>query len=198
MSAGITITQPFAVTFSVDTTPLEIDELGGTLSVPVAANVAVDIQPQASWLKVGQRTSPGDGYWTQQITVSRFSEKVAERSSGVKFLYGAANQSFVVPVTQRRTLYISETALSLTSAGEQQALTLQNTRGASVVWTSSNKSVATVSSSGVVTAVASGDAVITVKSSDGQYSDKVKVSVTLPPPPPEEPEQPEEPESYEL
>ena len=188
VSAGITITQPFAVIFSVDTTPLEVDELGGTLGVSVAANVGIDVTPQASWLKAGKRTEAGDGYWTQQITVARFTEKAAERTSGVKFLYGPANQSFVVPVTQRRTLYISESALTLTAAGQEQTLSLQNSRGAGVVWTSSDTGVATVSASGVVTAVGSGDAVITVKSSDGQYSDKVKVNVTLPPPPAEEPE----------
>ena len=43
VSSGITITQPFNTNFNVDATPLEVDELGGTLGVSVAANVSVDV-----------------------------------------------------------------------------------------------------------------------------------------------------------
>ena len=180
VSAGVTVTQPFTANFSVDVTPLEIDELGGTLGVSVAANVGIDILPQVDWLKVGGRTGEGDGYWTQQIKVSPFTSKMDQRTGNVKFLYGAANQQFLVPVTQMRTLYVTESNITLTEAGQTQALTLMNTKARTVVWSSSNQEVATVSSSGTVTAVASGEAVITVKSSDGKYSDKVNVTVNIP------------------
>ena len=180
VSAGVTVTQPFTANFSVDVTPLEIDELGGTLGVSVAANVGIDILPQVDWLKVGGKTGVGDGYWTQQIKVSPFTSKMDQRTGNVKFLYGAANQQFLVPVTQLRTLYVTESNVTLTEAGQTQALTLMNTKARTVVWSSSNQEVATVSSSGTVTAVASGEAVITVKSSDGKYSDKVNVTVNIP------------------
>ena len=180
VSAGLTVTQPFTANFSVDVTPLEIDELGGTLGVSVAANVGIDILPQVDWLKVGGKTGVGDGYWTQQIKVSPFTSKTDQRTGSVKFLYGAANQQFLVPVTQMRTLYITESNITLTEAGQTQALTLTNTKARSVVWSSSDQEVATVSRSGTVTAVASGEAVITVSSADGRYSDKVYVTVTIP------------------
>jgi hypothetical protein len=144
-------------------------------------------------LSVGKKTDVGDGYWTQQIVVSAFTDKTAQRTGNVKFLYGAANQSVVVTVTQNRTLYISESSISLTEAGQTQTLTLTNTQSRSVVWTSSDTKVATVSSSGIVTPVANGKAVITVKSADGKYSDTVNVTVDLPPVPDPEPEpEPEE------
>ena len=190
VSSGITITQPFNTNFNVDATPLEVDELGGTLGVSVAANVSVDVRSQADWLKVGGKTGVGDGYWTQQIVVSPFTAKTAQRTGNVKFLYAAANQSVLVPVTQTRTLYISESDITLTEDGQTQALTLTNSKAAAVKWSSSNTAVATVSSTGTVTAVANGKAVITVMSTaNSKYTDKVNVVVNIPPPPPP----PEEP-----
>ena len=185
VSSGITITQPFNTNFNVDATPLEVDELGGTLGVSVAANVSVDVRSQADWLKVGGKTGVGDGYWTQQIVVSPFTAKTAQRTGNVKFLYAAANQSVLVPVTQTRTLYISESDITLTEDGQTQALTLTNSKAAAVKWSSSNTAVATVSSTGTVTAVANGKAVITVMSTaNSKYTDKVNVVVNIPPPPP--------------
>ncbi len=197
VSSGITITQPFNTNFNVDATPLEVDELGGTLGVSVAANVSVDVRSQADWLKVGGKTGVGDGYWTQQIVVSPFTAKTAQRTGNVKFLYAAANQSVLVPVTQSRTLYISESDITMTEDGQTQALTLTNSKAAAVKWSSSNTAVATVSSTGTVTAVANGKAVITVMSTaNSKYTDKVNVVVNIPPPPPP-PEEPADGDSDE-
>ena len=197
VSSGITITQPFNTNFNVDATPLEVDELGGTLGVSVAANVSVDVRSQADWLKVGGKTGVGDGYWTQQIVVSPFTAKTAQRTGNVKFLYAAANQSVLVPVTQSRTLYISESDITLTEDGQTQALTLTNSKAAAVKWSSSNTAVATVSSTGTVTAIANGKAVITVMSTaNSKYTDKVNVVVNIPPPPPP-PEEPADGDSDE-
>ena len=131
-------------------------------------------------VSVGKKTGVGDGYWTQLITVSPFTAKTAQRTGNVKFLYAAANQSVVVAVTQNRTLYVTESSITLTEAGQTQALTLTNSQSRSVTWTSSDTSVAKVNNSGTVTAVANGKAVITVKSADGKYSDTVNVTVDLP------------------
>ena len=181
VSSGITITQPFTTSFKVDETPLEVDELGGTLGVNVAANVSVDVKPQEDWLKAGGKTGIGDGYWTQQIVVSPFTSKTAQRNGSVRFLYAAGNQSFTVAVTQNRTLYIAESDITLTKKGETQALTLTNSKSAAVKWSSSNTAVATVSSTGTVTAVANGKAVVTVMSTaNSQYTDKVNVVVNIP------------------
>lgn len=181
VSSGITITQPFTTSFKVDETPLEVDELGGTLGVNVAANVSVDVKPQVNWLKAGGKTGIGDGYWTQQIVVSPFTSKTAQRQGSVRFLYAAGNQSFTVAVTQNRTLYIAESDITLTKKGQTQALTLTNSKAAAVKWSSSNTAVATVSSTGTVTAVANGKAVITVMSTaNSQYTDKVNIVVNIP------------------
>ena len=163
----------------------------------MAANVSVDVRSQADWLKVGGKTGVGDGYWTQQIVVSPFTAKTAQRTGNVKFLYAAANQSVLVPVTQTRTLYISESDITLTEDGQTQALTLTNSKAAAVKWSSSNTAVATVSSTGTVTAVANGKAVITVMSTaNSKYTDKVNVVVNIPPPPPP-PEEPADGDSDE-
>ena len=181
VSSGITITQPFTTSFKVDETPLEVDELGGTLGVNVAANVSVDVKPQVNWLKAGGKTDIGDGYWTQQIVVSPFTSKTAQRNGSVRFLYAAGNQSFTVAVTQNRTLYIAESDITLTKKGQTQGLTLTNSKAAAVKWSSSNTAVATVSSTGTVTAVANGKAVITVMSTaNSQYTDKVNIVVNIP------------------
>ena len=146
----------------------------------VAANVAVTVQAQADWLSVGNKTNMGDGYWTQLIVVSPFTAKAAQRTGTVKFIHAATNESVVVAVTQNRTLFIGEQAVTLTERGQARALTLTNTASRTVVWTSADTGVATVDSSGSVTPVANGTTVITVKSTDGKYSDKVSVTVNLP------------------
>ena len=192
VSAGLTITQPFTANFNVDATPLEIDERGGTLGVSVVANVPVSVQSLNDWITIGGKTGVGDGYWTQQIVVSPLTDKIAQRTGNVKFLYPATNQAVTVAVTQLRTLFISEPAITLTEAGQTQALTLQNTNAKTVTWTSSDTNVVTVSNTGTVTAVANGKAVITVRSTDGKYSDKVNVTVNIPEPPAEEEKEKEE------
>jgi len=116
VSAPLTITQPFTTNFNVDPTPLQVDERGGTLGVNVAANVPVTVQSLSDWITIGGKTGVGDGYWTQQIQVSPFSDKLAQRVGTVKFLYPAANQSVVVTVTQLRTLFIAESAITLIEA----------------------------------------------------------------------------------
>lgn len=186
VTKALTIKQKFTAKFNVDATAIEIDELGGTIGVSVAANVDVSVQAQADWLTLGNKTNVGDGYWTQQISVSRFTDKAAQRTGNVKFLYAAENQSVLVKVTQNRTLFITESAVTLTEEGQAQALTLTNTQSKSVTWTSSDTKVATVSSAGSVKAVANGNAVITVKSADGKYVDTVNVTVDIPEPSKEE------------
>ena len=145
----------------------------------MVANVSVSVQPQVSWLTAGSKTDERDGYWTQNINVSSFSNKADQRQGKVKFLYAAGNDSKTVTVTQKRTLYIKESDVTLTAAGQDSTLTLTNTESRNVTWSSSNKKVATVNA-GKVKAVANGTATITVKSSDGKYSDKCNITVEIP------------------
>ena len=104
----------------------------------------------------------------------------------MKFLYAAGNESKTVTVTQKRTLYIKESDVTLTEAGKDSALTLMNTEARAVSWTSSNTGVVTVNA-GKVRAVADGTAVITVRSSDGKYYDTCNITVEIPEPVEEEP-----------
>ena len=179
VSASLKITQKFNTLFSVDETPVEIDELGGTVGIHVAANVNITVQPMVTWLTLGEKTSQGNGYWTQQIRVSPLKTKVAQRKGKVKFLYEPTNQSFNVEILQNRLLYITESEVTLTEKGGSTGVTLNNTEAMEVKWLSSNTEVATVSSSGKITAVENGNAVITVISSDGKYSDTVNVTVSI-------------------
>ncbi len=179
VSKAVSFKQKFETIFDVDTTAIEVDELGGTFGVNVVANVSVSVQPQVSWLTAGSKTDERDGYWTQNINVSSFSNKADQRQGKVKFLYAAGNDSKTVTVTQKRTLYIKESDVTLTAAGQDSTLTLTNTESRNVTWSSSNKKVATVNA-GKVKAVANGTATITVKSSDGKYSDKCNITVEIP------------------
>ena len=185
VSSGVTIKQPFKSTFNVDATPLAIDELGGTLSVSVSSNVGVTVTSLADWLTVGNKVSGGNGNWTQQINVGRFTAKKESRQGSVKFINTATNESVVVTVTQSRTLFVAESGIDLTDTEKSKPLTLTNTNGLPVVWSSSDTQVATVNSTGTVTAVATGKCVVTVKSSDGKYYDTCNVTVDLPLPPEE-------------
>ena len=177
VSATVNISQKFSTVFNVDESPIEIDELGGTREITVAANVDVIVLPQADWLKVGEKEAGGKGYWTQQIIVSALKNKVAKREGAVKFLHAPTNQSFIVKVTQNRLLYISEQEITLTEGDGPQKPTLNNPNAMEVTWSSSNIEVATVNSTGMVTAVKAGTAEITVTSADKKYTDKVKVTV---------------------
>ena len=175
--ASVTITQKFSVAFSVDESPLVIDELGGTRSISVAANVDIEVLPQNDWLTVGEKKSGGKGYWTQVINVAAFKNKVAQREGTVKFLYAPTNKAFNIKITQKRLLYITEQDISLNKGDESKPVTLNNPNGMEVSWSSSNTSVATVNGTGNVTAGEAGTAEITVSSADKKYSDKVKVTV---------------------
>jgi hypothetical protein len=177
VSATVNISQKFSTVFNVDESPIEIDELGGTREITVAANVDVIVLPQADWLKVGEKKAGGKGYWTQQIIVSALKNKVAKREGAVKFLHAPTNQSFNVKVTQNRLLYITEQEITLTEGDGPQKPTLNNPNAMEVTWSSSNTAVATVNSTGMVTAVKAGTAEITVTSADKKYTDKVKVTV---------------------
>ncbi|MBQ3753277.1 MAG: Ig-like domain-containing protein, partial [Prevotella sp.] len=77
-----------------------------------------------------------------------------------------------------RTLYIKESDVMLTKVGKDSALTVTNTEGRTVSWSSSDKSVATVNA-GKVRAVANGTCTVTVKSSDGKYSDTCNITVEI-------------------
>ena len=177
VSATVNISQKFSTVFNVDESPIEIDELGGTREITVAANVDVIVLPQVDWLTVGEKKAGGKGYWTQQIIVSALKNKVAKREGAVKFLHAPTNQSFIVKVTQNRLLYISEQEITLTEGDGPQKPTLNNPNAMEVTWSSSNIEVATVNSTGMVTAVKAGTAEITVTSADKKYTDKVKVTV---------------------
>jgi hypothetical protein len=179
VSKSITITQKFDASFSVDDTPQEIDELGGTIEISVTANVDVEVKPQVTWLSVGKKTNEGDGYWTQQITVESLTSKVESRTGKVQFRYAAGGKTVNVEITQKHLLYISESEITLTEVDATKELTLNNSEAMKVKWTSSDEKVATVNSSGKVTAVGKGKAVITVKSEDGKYSDTVDVVVDI-------------------
>ena len=179
VSKAVSFKQKFETIFDVDTTAIEVDELGGTFGVNVVANVSVSVQPQVSWLTAGSKTDERDGYWTQKINVSSFSNKTDQRQGKVKFLYAAGNDSKTVTVTQKRTLYIKESDVTLTAAGQDSTLTLTNTESRSVTWSSSNMGVATVNA-GKVKAVADGTATITVISSDGKYFDRCNITVEIP------------------
>ena len=191
VSAGLTITQPFTANFNVDATPLEIDERGGTLGVSVAANVPVSVQSLNDWISIGSKTDVGDGYWTQQIVVSPLTDKVAQRTGSVKFLYPTTNQAVTVAVTQNRTLFIKDTSILLTEDGQKE-FNYTNSQSKTVTWTSSNPNVATIVSTTnekyTVKPVANGKTKITVRTADGKYSDTVNVVVDIPEPEPEEPE----------
>ena len=175
--ASVTITQKFSVAFSVDESPITIDELGGTRSITVAANVDIEVLPQDDWLTVGEKKAGGKGYWTQVINVAAFKNKVAQREGTVKFLYAPTNKAFNIKITQKRLLYITEQEISLNEGDESKPVTLNNPNGMEVSWSSSNTSVATVNGTGNVTAGEAGTAEITVSSADKKYSDKVKVTV---------------------
>lgn len=174
---SVTITQKFSVVFSVDESPLVIDELGGTRSISVAANVDIEVLPQNDWLTVGEKKSGGKGYWTQVINVAAFKNKVAQREGTVKFLHAPTNKAFNIKITQNRLLYITEQEISLNEGDEPKSVTLNNPSGMEVSWSSSNTEVATVNGTGNVTAGEAGTAEITVTSADKKYSDKVKVTV---------------------
>lgn len=85
-----------------------------------------------------------------------------------------------VPVTG---VSLSKTELSLIKGNtEQLSATIfpADASNKSISWTTTDKSVATVSSSGLITAIGGGTADIIVTALDGSYSDKCRVTVTVP------------------
>ena len=85
-----------------------------------------------------------------------------------------------VPVTG---VSLSKTELSLIKGNTEQlsaTISPADASNKSISWTTTDKSVATVSSSGLITAIGGGTADIIVTTLDGSYSDKCRVTVTVP------------------
>ena len=85
-----------------------------------------------------------------------------------------------VPVTG---VSLSKTELSLIKGNTEQlsaTISPADASNKSISWTTTDKSVATVSSSGLITAIGGGTADIIVTTLDRSYSDKCRVTVTVP------------------
>ena len=173
----ITINQAFKVVFAIDPASIELDELGGEISVKVNANIAVDVYCDDDWVTEGLIETIDDDNFVRKFHVKPFTDKRRSRTTKITF-ENAAFQIYdrTVTVTQVRKLYIVENSISLTE-GERLAVELRNSTDGEVTWTTSNDKVATVTKDGTIVGVSQGRATITVKSADGKYSDTVTVNV---------------------
>ncbi len=166
----------FVPFFSLPVKTYTIDELGGTVTMSANTNLTqFDIYPtlEDTWASLADVQFPEKNVAKILFSISPFSKKEASRETTIK-VYDSN-----VTITQVRNIFIEETAFTILQQ-DSKTLTLHNTNGEAVVWSSSDETVATVDENGTVYGVSDGTATITVASADGKHTDTVSVTIEKP------------------
>ena len=186
----VKINQKFTPSYNFEKTEYTVDELSQEISVSYSSNVKFNVSASDSWITIGNQTVTDDSNYVQILNVEEFTKKKDSRTATVDFL--AYVQKAVgdkvtevkqtLTITQNRTLYIPDDTIQV-QYGDSAVISVTNTGGYSLIWSSDDKSEFTVDTTGQVKCVgADGDekAVITVKSKDGKYSDQIIAVVDKP------------------
>jgi len=166
----------FVPFFSLPVTTYTIDELGGTVTMTANTNLTqFDIYPtlEDTWASLADVQFPEKNVAKILFNISPFSKKEANRETSIQIYNND------VTITQVRNIFIEETEFTMLQQ-DSKTVTLHNTNGDAVVWSSSDETVARVDENGNVLGVAPGTAIITVSSADGKHTDTVKVNVEKP------------------
>ena len=192
LEAQVTVTQLFTgflkITDPVKTKTIEIDEVGGLVSIGINTNVAFDTDiDQVNWLKSDGREQIDDENFKQKLKISPLTDKIASRTAEITFkakddTYGIEPQTIVI--SQSRSLFIKDDEITLLP-DSVRTIELYNGTGSKVTWTATSIEpkdvvVAKVDATGKVTGVTPGTAKITVTTEDGAHTDNIIVTVKEP------------------
>jgi hypothetical protein len=186
----VKINQKFTPSYNFEKTEYTVDELSQEISVSYSSNVKFNVSASDSWITVGNQTVTDDSNYVQVLNVSQFTKKKDSRTATVDFL--AYVQKAVgdkvtevkqtLTITQNRTLYIPDDTIKV-QYGDSAIVSVNNTGGYSLKWSSDDEKEFTVDTTGQVKCIGNdGDekAIITVKSKDGKYSDQIMAVVDKP------------------
>ena len=174
-SEEITITQKAKNEIEVSTKEITVDELGGTISFDVNANVDYKITSNSEWIKETRAATRGLKATTHQFTIEALGNS-ENRQGTITIANEDLKITRTVTIKQRQTFYFNNAEVTVL-VDKTNKLSITNLTNQTISWSSSDESIATVNNEGIVTGMKHGDATITAKTADGKHITTCKIMV---------------------
>ena len=169
----ITITQKAKIGIEIPTKEFTVDELGGTITIKINANVDYKLTSNDAWIKEPSKTR-GLTSNEHQFTIDPLGD--GENRTGTITVSSKDLSNQTITIKQRQTLAFNKAEVTIL-VDKTNKLSITNLTGQELQWSSSDESIATVNKEGEVTGMKKGDATITAKSADGKHEATCKVLV---------------------
>ena len=169
----ITITQKAKIGIEIPTKEFTVDELGGTITIKINANVDYKLTSNDAWIKESSKTR-GLTSNEHQFTIEALGD--GENRTGTITVSSKDLSNQTITIKQRQTLAFNKAEVTIL-VDKTNKLSITNLTNQELQWSSSDESIATVNKEGEVTGMKKGDATITAKSADGKHEATCKVLV---------------------
>lgn len=169
----ITITQKAKIGLEIPTKEFTVDELGGTITIKINANVDYKLTSNNEWIKEPSKTR-GLTSNEHQFTIETLGD--GENRTGTITVSSKDLSNQTITIKQRQTLAFNKAEVTIL-VDKTNKLSITNLTGQDIQWSSSDESIATVNKEGEVTGMKKGDATITAKSADDKHKATCKVLI---------------------
>ena len=169
----ISITQKAKIGLEIPTKEFTVDELGGTITIKINANVDYKLTSNNEWIKEPSKTR-GLTSNEHQFTIDLLGD--GENRTGTITVSSKDLSNQTITIKQRQTLAFNKAEVTIL-VDKTNKLSITNLTGQDIQWSSSDESIATVNKEGEVTGMKKGDATITARSADGKHEATCKVLV---------------------
>ena len=169
----ITITQKAKIGLEIPTKEFTVDELGGTITIKINANVDYKLTSNNEWIKEPSKTR-GLTSNEHQFTIEALGD--GENRTGTITVSSKDLSNQTITIKQCQTLAFNKAEVTIL-VDKTNKLSITNLTGQDIQWSSSDESIATVNKEGEVTGMKKGDATITAKSADDKHKATCKVLI---------------------
>ena len=169
----ISITQKAKIGLEIPTKEFTVDELGGTITIKINANVDYKLTSNNEWIKEPSKTR-GLTSNEHQFTIEALDD--GENRTGTITVSSKDLSNQTITIKQRQTLAFNKAEVTVL-VDKTNKLSITNLTGQDIQWSSSDESIATVNKEGEVTGMKKGDATITAKSADDKHKATCKVLI---------------------
>lgn len=169
----VTIMQKAKNGIEIPTKTFSLDELGGTITIKINANVDYKLTINNEWIKEVKKTR-GLTSNEHKFTIEALGD--GENREGTITVSSKDMSNQTITIKQQRAFYFNKAEVTVL-VDKTNKLSITNLTGQDIQWSSSDESIATVNKDGDVTGMKKGDATITAKSADGKHIATCKVMV---------------------
>lgn len=169
----ISIIQKAKIGLEIPTKEFTVDELGGTITIKINANVDYKLTSNNEWIKEPSKTR-GLTSNEHQFTIEALGD--GENRTGTITVSSKDLSNQTITIKQCQTLAFNKAEVTIL-VDKTNKLSITNLTGQDIQWSSSDESIATVNKEGEVTGMKKGDATITAKSADDKHKATCKVLI---------------------